>query len=225
MEATSPDPRRDERARTTSLTTTPPPRHPPHRAGRWGWRDPHPVFNEEAARHRFGGANVGAAFFGWLVAVGMTALLTGILAVVATAVGYKTAGSPRATPSAPAGASFCVTAIVLLAVLLIAYYSGGYVAGRMSRVRRCTAGADGLGDRPARHPAGRRRGWIPETSTTCWTAFEVPRIPIPTDDITLGGIITAVAVLVGTLLAAMFGGTVGRRYHFRVDRAAADPVV
>ena len=35
------------------------------------------VVGDEAAYDRFGGANWGAAFFGWLVAVGMTALLIG----------------------------------------------------------------------------------------------------------------------------------------------------
>ena len=62
------------------------------------------VYDEEAARDRFGGANVGAAFFGWLVAVGMTALLTGLLAVAATA-SATPARSPRPTPSAPPGRS------------------------------------------------------------------------------------------------------------------------
>jgi hypothetical protein len=48
----------------------------------------------------------------------------------------------------------------------------------------------------------------------------LPRIPVSTDQLSWGGIITAVVILVGTLLAAMAGGKVGRRYHKRVDRAA-----
>ncbi len=48
----------------------------------------------------------------------------------------------------------------------------------------------------------------------------LPRIPVPTDQMTAGGIITALVILVGTLLMAMAGGGVGRRYHQRVDRAA-----
>ncbi len=42
---------------------------------------------EEMTRERFGGVNPGAAFFGWLVAVGVTILLAGILGAVAAAIG------------------------------------------------------------------------------------------------------------------------------------------
>ena len=50
---------------------------------------------------------------------------------------------------------------------------------------------------------------------------DLPRLPIPTDQVTTGGVITAVAVLVVTALAAMAGGTVGHRYHGKVDRHLA----
>ena len=40
------------------------------------------VYDETRARDKFGGANLGAACFGWLVAVGVTAVLTGVLTVV-----------------------------------------------------------------------------------------------------------------------------------------------
>ena len=49
---------------------------------------------------------------------------------------------------------------------------------------------------------------------------QLPRIPVSTDDLSMGGIITAIAVLVLTLLAAMAGGAIGHRYHNRVDRVA-----
>ena len=68
-------------------------------------------------------------------------------------------------------------------------------------------------------------GWIFGDQYNLLDRVDVPRIPIPTDQVSSGGIITAIVVVVGTLLAAMFGGTVGRRYHARVDRAAAEPIV
>jgi hypothetical protein len=49
---------------------------------------------------------------------------------------------------------------------------------------------------------------------------DLPTIPVPTDTLTWGGVITAVAVLAGTLIAALAGGKVGTHYHRRVDRAA-----
>jgi len=224
MDATSPDPRRDERARddVTHHNTTDDTRHtePARGDGVTHTR----VYDEEAARDRFGGANVGAAFFGWLVAVGMTALLTGIAAVIATAVGYSN-NVTQTDAERAAGTVTLVAAIVLLAILLIAYYSGGYVAGRMSRFDGARQGLMVWLIGLLVTLLAVALGWFAGDQYNLLDRVDVPRIPIPNDDITLGGIITAVAVLVGTLLAAMFGGTVGRRYHSRVDRAAAEPIV
>jgi hypothetical protein len=228
MDATSPDPRRDERARDevthqdTTRDTTHDTRHTEPVRGDGVTRTR--VYDEEAARDRFGGANVGAAFFGWLVAVGMTALLTGIAAVIATAVGYSN-NITQTDAERAAGTVTLVTAIVLLAILLIAYYSGGYVAGRMSRFDGARQGLMVWVIGLLVTLVALALGWVAGDQYNLLDRVDVPRIPIPSDDITLGGIITAVAVLVGTLLAAMFGGTVGRRYHARVDRAAAEPLV
>ena len=224
MDATSPDPRRDERARddVTHHDATHDTRHtePVHDDGVRRTR----VYDEEAARDRFGGANIGAAFFGWLVAVGMTALLTGIAAVIATAIGYNS-GITQTDAERAAGTVTLVTAIVLLVILLIAYYSGGYVAGRMSRFDGARQGLMVWVIGLLVTLLAAALGWVAGDQYNLLDRVDVPRIPIPTDEITWGGIITAIAVLVGTLLAAMFGGTVGRRYHARVDRAAAEPIV
>jgi amino acid transporter len=179
------------------------------------------VYDEERAREKFGGANLGAAFFGWLVAMGMTALLTGILAVVATAIGYSE-NITQTEAQRAAGAVTLVIAIVLIAVLLIAYYSGGYVAGRMSRFDGTRQGVAVwvIGLIVTLIAAG--LGWAAGDQYNLLDRVNLPRIPIPTEDVTLGGIITGVVVLLGTLLAAMFGGAVGQRYHNRVDRAAVD---
>jgi hypothetical protein len=63
-------------------------------------------------------------------------------------------------------------------------------------------------------------GWVAGDQYNLLDRVNVPRIPIPTDQVTLGGIVTGIVVLLGTLLAAIAGGVVGRRYHARVDRAA-----
>jgi hypothetical protein len=49
--------------------------------------------------------------------------------------------------------------------------------------------------------------------------LNLPSLPVGDQSFATGGIIALVAILVGTLLAAMFGGKVGERYHKRVDRA------
>jgi hypothetical protein len=50
-------------------------------------------------------------------------------------------------------------------------------------------------------------------------SIDLPRIPVDEGDLTTGGIIALVALVVATLLAAMAGGKAGERYHRRVDEA------
>jgi hypothetical protein len=173
----------------------------------------------DGARERFGGINWGSAFFGWLVAIAVTVLASSVVAAVASAVGAATdftqTQAQREAETVGLGA-----AIALVVVLLLGYYAGGYVAGRMSRYDGAKQGlavwviglvvtlvAVGL-------------GVLFGSEYNVLDRVDLPRIPIPTDAATVGGIITGLAVLVGTLLAALFGGKVGHRYHDKVDRAA-----
>jgi len=64
-------------------------------------------------------------------------------------------------------------------------------------------------------------GWIFGDQYNVLDRIDLPRIPIPTDQVSSGGIITGLVVVVVTALAAMAGGTVGRRYHVKVDRHLA----
>ena len=179
-----------------------------------GTRDRQEV--RERQRDEFGGTNVGAAFFGWLVAVGMAAILTGILSAAGAAIGLTEVSESEASGNAETIS--VVGGVILLLILMLAYYSGGYVSGRMSRFD------------------GGRQGvavWIIGLLVTIALAilaaiggseynvlsrFELPRIPIDEGDLATGGIIALVAVIVGTLLAALLGGKAGQRYHRKVDR-------
>jgi hypothetical protein len=62
-------------------------------------------------------------------------------------------------------------------------------------------------------------GWVAGDQYNVFDRVDLPRIPIPTDQASTGGIIVAIAVVVLTILTAMLGGKVGTRYHSRVDRA------
>src|SRR3954452_18629596 len=84
------------------------------------------------AREKFGGMNIGAGFFGWLVAIAIAILLTSIVGAVAAAAGASS-NVTQSEAQRQAGSIGIVAAIVLLVVLLVAYFTGGYVAGRMSR--------------------------------------------------------------------------------------------
>lgn len=175
--------------------------------------------NEAAARERFGGMNIGAGFFGWLVAVAMAVLLTGIVGAVATAVG-SSASVTQSDAQREAGTIGIIAAAVLLAILALAYFTGGYVAGRMSRF---DGGRQGLLvwiiGLAVTILAG-ALGAIFGTQYNILERVSLPRIPLSTDQIGWGTAITAAAILVLTLLAAMAGGKAGHRYHDKVDRVA-----
>jgi hypothetical protein len=171
-------------------------------------------------RDEYGGINWGAAFFGWLVAVGLGAILVGLVAGAGAAIGLtELSGSDAQNNAKEIGLG---GGIVLLIVLMIAYYAGGYVAGRMSRF-------DG-----ARQGGG---AWLVGLIITIalgivaavfgdkynvLSRLDLPRIPIGSETLTTGGIIATLVVLIGTLLAAIAGGKVGERYHRRIDRVAVD---
>ena len=177
-----------------------------HEAGRMRQRD------------EYGGFNIGAAFFGWLVALGMAALLTALLSAAGAAIGLTSVSASEATESA--GTIGIIGAAVLLAILGLAYFSGGYVAGRMSRFD------------------GARQGfgvWLFGLIVTILIAvlgavvgseYNVleqlnvqPRIPIDEGALTTGGAIALVAFVIVTIVAAILGGKIGERYHRKVDRA------
>src|SRR3954469_9591350 len=175
-------------------------------------------YDDSEARDRFGGINWGAAFFGWLVAIGVTILLTGIVSAIVAAIS-DTTNVTQTQAQRQAGTIGIAAGIVLLVVLLIAYYAGGYVAGRMSRF---DGGKQGL----AVWLIGLvvtlvaiALGAIFGSKYNVLDRVNLPRLPISTDQLSTGGIITAVAVLVVSLLGAMLGGKVGHRYHDKVDRA------
>ena len=177
------------------------------------------VRGDAEARDRFGGTNTGAAFFGWLVAIAMTILLTSIVGAVATAVGTA---NDVTTGEALQDADTLglVAAIVLVAIMLLAYYTGGYVAGRMSRF---DGGRQGvavwvIGLLVTLVAVG--LGLVFGNEYNLLDRVSLPRMPVPTDQLGWAGIVTGLVILAGTLLAAMVGGKVGHRYHDKVDRVA-----
>jgi hypothetical protein len=167
-------------------------------------------------RDRFGGLNWGAAFFGWLVAVGMGVILTAIVAAAGAAIGLTNGN----TASNNAGTIGIVGGALLIAISFIAYYCGGYVAGRMSRFDggRQGLGVWALGLIVTLLVAA--AGAIFGDQYNVFDSLNLPRIPLNASDITTGGIITLAAIVVATLIGSILGGKLGQRYHRRVDRAA-----
>src|SRR3954451_12972361 len=93
-------------------------------------RDRRDVVAREREHH--GGVKVGSAFFGFLTAMGMAILLTALVTAAGAVVGLATnTGVGKATSQATKSASTVglVGGIILLVIVFVSYYCGGYVAG------------------------------------------------------------------------------------------------
>ena len=168
-------------------------------------------------REEFGGINWGAAFFGWLVAVGLGALLVGLLAAAGTTIGLTELSESEAAGNA--SEIGIGGAIALLLALAIAYFAGGYVAGRMSRFDGARQGIGtwsiGLLVTIALAVAGAILG----SEYNVLERLDLPAVPVGDSELATGGALALVIVVVGTLVAAVIGGKAGERYHRKVDRA------
>jgi hypothetical protein len=178
----------------------------------------------EVARQRdeYGGTNWGAAFFGWLVAVGLGALLTALVSAAGAAIAFseiETVGEAASTAASDGETIGIVGGICLVAIALIAYFAGGYVAGRMSRFDGGRQGVAVWIWSVVAVVVLAVVGAIAGSEYNLLGGIDLPRIPIDEGDLTTGGIIALAAILVGTLLAAIAGGKAGERYHRRVDEA------
>jgi hypothetical protein len=165
-------------------------------------------------KDEFAGMRFFLGFFGWLTATGLTVLLLAVVAGVGALAGVQNTSGAQMQAAGIGGA------IVLLVVLLIAYFAGGYVAGRMARFSGVKQGlavwlwaviiAIVVGVVGA--IAGSGSGISDQLSS-------IPQLPFSSSQLTAAGIASAVAVLVITLVGALLGGLTGMRYHRRVDRA------
>jgi hypothetical protein len=172
------------------------------------------------------GINWGAAFFGWVAAMGLAVILTAFVAAVGAAVGVSQAASVQQATGQLQQSSQTVglVGIILLAVIaFVSYYAGGYVAARMSRFD------------------GPRQGFavwvwalvvalvVAVVAAVAGARFDVlstlntfPRIPVDQGTITTTGIVALVVLLLITLLGAVIGGAGGMRYHRRLERTEAE---
>ncbi|GAA1573815.1 hypothetical protein GCM10009804_33100 [Kribbella hippodromi] len=172
--------------------------------------DERPVLPTELVEDR--GAR-GATFFGWLVAIGLVALLTGIVGAIAAAVDYAaTFNWNDVTGNAgTAGTIGIASGAVLLLILAIAYYNGGYVAGRLARTGgvRHGFGVWLIGVIVTAIVAG--IGWLAGSQYDVLHRMSLPSLPIADRTLTTGGLIALAAAVVITLIASVLGGKSGQR--------------
>jgi len=177
--------------------------------------DPDPGTITDRQKERFGGIKWGSAFFGWLTAIGSAVLLTALVAAVGAAFDLElTRQASDADTIQTAGVAGAIVAAI---VLLVAYYCGGYVAGRMARFN------------------GMKQGiavWVWTIVITVLAAIlikvtgaelDVPKgMPVDGSALTTAGVISALVALAVSLVGAILGGLAGMRFHRKVDRAGLD---
>jgi hypothetical protein len=171
---------------------------------------------EERRHEEFGGISWLSTLVGWLASAGLTAILAGILsgagAVLAlNKVGDSVSGSEAKTIG-------LAGAIALLVVLALAYFFGGYAAGRMARFDGFRQGVGvwlwGLIAAVVIALVAAIGG----SKYNVLDALNLPRLNVDAGTMTKGGAVTLVASLLITLVAAIAGGKAGERFHRKVDR-------
>lgn len=184
--------------------------------------EPDPVTRShvvEREREEHGGVKIGAAFFGWLTATGLAVLLSAIVAVSGLLAGEATDTDTAAEVSDALDIQVddlgVLGVVVALAIMFVAYYSGGYVAGRMARfdglkqgvavwvwaivIALVVGGVGAVADNEYEGSIGMPQVSMDETTTTT-------------------AVVAGVLVLLVSLVGAMLGGLAGMRFHRRVDR-------
>ncbi|MCW2820198.1 MAG: hypothetical protein JWR42_2985 [Marmoricola sp.] len=184
-----------------------------------------PSRKETVAREkeRFGGVKIVCAFFGWITATGMAVLLTALIAAAGAGVGLVSSASQVAGAAKSQGISTSdigwLGVILLVVVVFVSYYSGGYVAGRMARFDGARQGVAVF-------------GWavvaaivVAILGAVGGAKFDVlnnlnsfPRIPSGFGDLTLAAVVALVGAVVAALVGAVLGGLAGMTFHRRVDR-------
>jgi hypothetical protein len=173
-------------------------------------------------RDRFGGIQWGADFFGWLCAIGLASLLTAALVGAGVALGLSTDDATNADTAPQIGLG---GGIALIAVLAIAWFCGGYVAGRMARFDGVRQGLGVWLWTLLSAVVIAAVAAIGGTEYDVYQRLNLPRIAIGDSTLNTGGAIAGAVAVVATLLFAIMGGKAGERFHKRVDRVATDEYV
>jgi hypothetical protein len=181
------------------------------------------VRKEVVAREKeaYGGVKIGAAFFGWLTAMGMAVLLTALVAGTGTALSLGAGITDPNDVDPEAATPITIVGIILvLLIVLIAYYCGGYVAGRMARFSGAKQGiAVWLWALLIAIVVAVIGGVLGAQFNVLSQLNAFPRIPVNEGDLGVAGVLSAVVFALASLGGAILGGVIGVRYHRKVDKA------
>jgi hypothetical protein len=176
-----------------------------------------------AQKEQYGGMKIGSAFFGWLTATGIAILLTAVVAASGTVVAVATntdVGNAASEATRDASTVGVFGTVVLLAILFLAYFCGGYVAGRMARFNGVKQGIAVWLWALVIAVVAAIVGAVGGSAYNILAQLNsFPRIPVNEGSLSTGGIMALVAVAIASLAGAILGGLAGMRFHRNVDRA------
>ena len=179
-------------------------------------------------KERFGGIKAGSTFFGWLTATGMAVLLIALLAAAGVAFGVATnttvdqATLETQNATGTAQTVGLVGGITLLVVLLLAYYCGGYVAGRMARFNGIRQGLAVWLWGIVMALVIAAIAAIAGTQYDVFAQLNLPRLPVNEGQVTAVGAIAIGAAILAALIGALLGGLAGMKFHRKVDKAGLE---
>jgi len=173
-----------------------------------------PVTDPDLLAYR--GFKFGAAFFGWLIAIAMSVVL--LAAAAAAAVGTaEVLDYSRADAEAQPGAAGIAAASIVVFMVTLAFFTGGYVAGRLARF---DGGRQGFGVWMLAllfSVLAAGGGALLNSQYDLIDELNRPDVALSNDTLAMGGIIAGAGLVVLTLMFAIFGGKAGKRYHDKID--------
>ena len=179
--------------------------------------DPGIIDESRADEPGLAGASFGAAFFGWLVAVGTAVLLLALVSAVGALIGWDRLVGWSAS-DAGTGWLYVGAWIVLVLSMGIGAFSGGYASGRMvpSQGVRQGVGVWVFGWGAAGLVVG--LGSVADRKYDLAAKIDWPSLPIAEADRTAAALAALVALLVVTLVGALWGGAAGNNCYRRLSQ-------
>jgi H+/Cl- antiporter ClcA len=175
---------------------------------------PQTIADEPPISYR--GFKFGAAFYGWLITNSMAVLLVFVAAGATVGVTYLL-DYTRADAEQQPGTVAIAAAAVLGLLVCCAFYSGGYVAGRLARFDGVRQGFGVWMIALLLAVIAGGAGALLNNQYDLVAEVDRPDVPLADNVLANGAIISAAAVIVLTLVAALLGGKAGQRYHNKID--------
>ena len=167
----------------------------------------------------FGGVKPFVAFFGWLTATGMLVLLTALLGAVGASVSQVVSPSEavQAVQGTDAETLTWIGVVVILVLVFVSYYAGGYVAGRMARFDGMRQGVAVWLWAVVIAVALGVLGYFFNTDNTVLSSIN--SIQLPTSGLSTQALVGLIGLVVASLVGAVLGGLAGMHFHRKVDLA------